>query len=282
MIRRTAAACAVAVACSGAAAAQGREFSQTVALEAGGTLRVTGSKGSMRITGWDRGEVDIRARIEMPEHEDADYGRRAVEATRIDVTAAAGSVTVATSYDDVPRRDRGASWTRGWGDRTLPDVHYEIRAPRRVALSIDSDRGPAAVSGFEGRFDLVVDRGELQLSDVSGELRLEIDRGDRSRIDRFRGSLAVEADRTDLAIDAVALDRDSRIEADRGDVEVRLPDGSGLTVHTDISRRGDFYTDFPIEWSTSDPRHSEGRINGGGTALTVESDRARIELRRVR
>jgi hypothetical protein len=281
MMGRLLAVCALVAAAAAPAAAQDREFSQTVGLDSGGSLRVTGSKGSMRITGWDRPEVEIRARIAVPEREDGDYARRAVEATRIDVTSGAGSVTVATNYDDVPRRDGARSW-RGWGDRTLPDVHYEIRAPRRIDLAIDSDRGPAAVSGFEGRLDLVVDRGELHLADISGELRLEIDRGDESRIDGFRGSLAVEADRTNLEIDARAIERDSRIEIDRGDVDLRVPQNQGLTVHTDISRRGDFYTDFPIEWSTSDPRRSEGRINGGGTALTVESDRARIELRRSR
>lgn len=273
-------ACALVIACSGPAAAQDREFSRTVPLDSGGSLRVDGSKGSIRITGWDRPEVEIRARIEVPRREDADYAQRVVEATRIDVTGQGGWVTVATNYDGVPSRDGRTGREGGWSDRTVPAVHYEIRAPRRVALAVDSDRGPAAISGFEGRFDLVVDRGELHLSDVAGELRLEIDRGDRSRIDGFRGSLSIEADRTDLSIDAQALDRDSRIEVDRGDVEVHVPEGQGLTVHTDISRRGDFRTDFPIEWSTSDPRHSQGRINGGGTSLTVESDRATIELRR--
>jgi hypothetical protein len=280
MLRRSISACALLVICSGMVTAQDKEFSRTVALDPGGSLRVEGSKGSMRITGWDRSEVEIRARIEVPRREDADYARRVVEATRIDVAGQGGSVTVATNYDDVPERDGVMGWALGRGDRTVPAVHYEIHAPRRIALAIDSDRGPAAISGFEGRFDFVVDRGELHLSEASGELRLEIDRGDRSRIDGFRGSLTIEADRTDLDIDAQALDRDSRIEIDRGDVEVRLPEGQGLTVHTDISRRGDFRTDFPIEWSTSDPRHSQGRINGGGTALTVESDRATIELRR--
>lgn len=278
MDRRSIAACALVIAWSGSAVAQDREFSRTVALDAGGSLRVDGSKGSMRITGWDRPEVEIRARIEAPRGEDAEYARRVVEATRIDVTGQGASVVVATSYEDVPAKEGG--WRRGRGDRTVPAVHYEIHAPRRIVLAIDSDRGPADVSGFEGRFDLVVDRGELHVSDVAGELRLEIDRGDSSRIDGFRGSVTIEADRTDLSIDAQALDRDSRIEIDRGDVEVRVPAGQGLTVHTDISRRGDFRTDFPIEWSTSDPRHSQGRINGGGSSLTVESDRAVIALRR--
>ena len=260
------------------ATAQSRVFSRTVDLQPGGSLRIVGNKGSMRVTSWDAPRVEIRARIEPPDDVDADYAARAVEATKIEVTGDARSVTVATDYESVPTR----SGFGHWGDRTVPPVHYEIRAPRKISLSVDSDRGPASVSGFEGAFDIVIDRGELDLRDVSGDVRVEIDRGEHSRFEGVRGSLRLEADRTDLDIDAHALDRDSRIEIDRGDVELRVPEGQRLTVRTDISRRGRFHTDFPIEWSSSDPRRSEGRINGGGAELFVESDRARVELLRRR
>jgi hypothetical protein len=90
----------------------------------------------------------------------------------------------------------------------------------------------------------------------------------------------IEADRTDLRIDAISLDRDSRVEIDRGDVDLRVPADQRLTVRTDISRRGHFDSDLPIQWMSSDPRRSEGHVNGGGPELFVESDRARIGLRR--
>jgi hypothetical protein len=130
--------------------------------------------------------------------------------------------------------------------------------------------------------DIVIDRGELELRDATGDIRVEIDRGERSRIEGVRGSLRLEADRTDLDIVAEALDRDSRIEIDRGEIELTIPEAQRLTVRTDLSRRGGFHTDFPIQWTSADTRRSEGHINGGGTELFVESDRATIELRRRR
>ena len=260
------------------AAAQSREFSRTVDLQPGGALRIVGTKGSMRVTSWNEPRVEVRARIERPEGVDADYAARAVEATEIDVTGDAQSVTVATDYEQVPAR----SGFGRWGDRTVPPVHYEIRAPRRIRLSVSSDRGPADVSGFEGDFDIVTDRGELRLRDIAGDVRVEIDRGEHSRLEGVRGSLRLNADRSDVDIDAPALDRDSRIEIDRGDVELRVPEAQRLTVRTDISRRGDFSTDLPIEWSSPDIRRAEGRINGGGAELFVEADRARVDVRRRR
>jgi hypothetical protein len=266
------------VVCSASAAAQSREFSRTVELDPGGSLRVVGTKGSIRITSWDQPSVEIRARIDRPEDVDADYAARAVEATTIEVTGDRHSVSVRSDYSNVPTRDgRGR-----WGDRTVPPVHYEIQAPRRVNLNVDSDRGPVAVFGVEGTADIVIDRGELEVRDIAGDLRVEIDRGERSRIEVVHGSLRVEADRTDLDVDAQALDRDSRIEVDRGEVELRVSDAQRLTVRTDISRRGRFHTDFPVQWMSSDPRQSEGHINGGGTELFLESDRATINLRRRR
>lgn len=263
---------------SGGAAAQTREFSRTVDLDAGGALRIEGTKGSMRLVSWDQPKVEIRARIERPEDVEDDYAARAVEATSINVTGDQKAVSVVSDYSQVPSRTR-----RGHGeDRTVPPVHYEIRAPRRINLSLDSDRGPVDVSGFEGVIDIVVDRGALELREAAGDVRVEIDRGNRSRISGVRGSLRLEADRTDLDIEAQVLDRDSRIEIDRGEVELRLPDAQRLTVRTDISRRGRFHTDFPIQWTSSDPRRSHGHINGGGAELFVESDRATIELRRRR
>jgi hypothetical protein len=185
---------------------------------------------------------------------------------------------VLSDYRNVPsRHERGR-----WDDRAVPPVHYEIRAPRRINLNVDSDRGPVAVSGIEGTADIVVDRGELDVRDVAGDLRVEIDRGEHSRIEGVRGSLRLEADRTNVDVDAHALDRDSRIEIDRGEVELRVPEAQRLTVRTDISRRGKFHTDLPVQWMSSDPRRSEGHINGGGAELFLESDRATIELRRRR
>lgn len=264
------------LALSAAAGAQSREFTRTVDLESGGRLRIVGTKGSMRVTPWEQPQVEVRARIERPDDVDPEYASQAVEATRIEVSGDRRSVSVVSDYSNVP----ALSGNGRRGERREPAIHYDIRAPRKIVLDVNSDRGPVSVSGFEGTIDVVVDRGELDLRDVSGDLRVEIDRGDNSRIQGVTGGLRLDADRTDLDIDAQALDRRSRIEIDRGDVELRIPDAQRLTVRTDISRRGRFHTDLPIQWTSPDPRRSEGHINGGGTELVVESDRARIDLRR--
>jgi hypothetical protein len=255
--------------------AQDRQFAQTVDLQQSGTLRVESSKGSMQITGWDRPQVDIRARIELPKDVSAEYAQQVVDATEIEVVASGGSVTVRSNYDRIPTR----SGIGDWGDKRVPAVHYEIRAPHRIDLRVDSDRGPASIRGFEGTLDIVMDRGELDLRDVGGDVRLNIDRGEQSRLTNVGGSLTIDADRTDLRIEAAALERNSRVEIDRGDVDLRIAPEQRLTVRTDVSRRGNFRSDLAIQWMSEDRRRSEGHVNGGGPELIVESDRATINLR---
>src|SRR5437762_8769693 len=101
---------------------QSREFRKTVAFEPGSDLTFDSDKGSVKLTSWDRREIEIYARIEPPENTDSDYGRRAVEAAKIEVFGDARSLTVRSNFDDVPNRDDR------WGQsKTLPDIHYEIR-----------------------------------------------------------------------------------------------------------------------------------------------------------
>ncbi|MGD9905322.1 MAG: hypothetical protein AB7U83_17785 [Vicinamibacterales bacterium] len=263
---------AAALTAASPATAQERQEARTVALEAGGVLRLDGRKGSVTITGWDRPAVDITARIVAPSHVDAEYGARAVAATAIDIVERGGEVSIRSNYDAVPGRN--AVWT----DRAVPAVHYEIRAPRAIRLHVDADRGPVTIAGFDGAVDVKVDRGALDLRDVRGDLTVTIDRGDRSQLADVAGRLHLEADRTHLVVTADQLDDRSRIDIQRGNLDVRLPAGLGLTVQTDVSRRSSVVADFPVQWSGDVPRRATGHINGGGPTLAIESDRGRVHV----
>lgn len=254
------------------ATAQERHEARTVALGAGGTLRLDARKGSVTITGWDRPAVDIKARIVAPSHVEAEYGARAVAATAIDIVSQGGEVSIRSNYDAVP--GRGTLWT----DREVPAVHYEIRAPRAIRLHVDADRGPVTVAGFEGAVGLKVDRGALDLRDVRGDLTVTIDRGDRSRLADVAGRLRLEADRTSLVVTADQVDDRSRIDIQRGDLDLRLPAGQGLTLQTDVSRRSRVVADVPVQWNGDVPRRATGHVNGGGPTLAIESDRGRVHI----
>ena len=144
-----------------AALVQSREFRKTVEFVPGSNLKFDTDKGSVRMTSWDQSRVEIYARIEPPDEVEADYGRRAVEAARIDVVGDARTLTIRSNFEDVPYKDgEGRS-------RSYPNIHYEIRAPRSLNLDLGADRCKVEVQGFAGRIRIDTDRTPVTVNDLS-------------------------------------------------------------------------------------------------------------------
>jgi hypothetical protein len=257
-----------------AAVIQSREFRKTVEFVPGSELRFNTDKGGVRLTSWDQNRVEIYARIEPPEDVDADYGRRAVEAARVDVLGDARSLTVRSNFDDVPYKD-------GEGhSRSLPNIHYEIRAPRNLNLDLGADRCKVEVQGFAGRIRLDTDRTPVAANDLSGEIQIKMDRG-KVTVTKFQGRLDLDTDRTDSQLQAVRIEGDSRLNVRRGECELKIPDSQGLTLNSRLGRRESLYNDFGLTINGfNDRNHIEGVINGGGPRLTIEGDRSVFRLKR--
>ena len=253
-------------------AAQSKIFEHTVSLRPGGQLRLDVDKGSVRLMGWDRDQVEIRARIEAERSWDSTYAGRVVDATTVDVVSSAGLVSIRGNYDKVP--------TDGiFGNHVTPNIHYEIRAPRRVDLQLDIDRANSIITGFEGRIDLEADRSVIETVDVNGPIRVSIDRGGDSSFRNVRGSVNVDADRTNLRIDMARLDDSSRIVIDRGNIDMSLARGQGLDLDTSLSRRASFDSSLPLQMRNFRNNNPSGTMNGGGPRLAIQADRSRIRLR---
>jgi hypothetical protein len=253
---------------------QAREFRKTVAFEPGAELTFGTDKGSVKLTAWDRREVEVYARIEPPVNESADYGRRAVEAAQIEITGTASALTIRSNFDAVPSKDSR------WGDnRTLPDIHYEIKAPRELKLRLTADRSRVSVHGFAGRLQLQTDRTPVEAGELSGEILLKVDRGE-VRLNALRGSLNLSTDRTDSHILGLAIEKDSQLNISRGEAELRVPETQRLSVSARTGRRETFQSDFEIATRSLNTDLIEGTINGGGPRLSVSGDRSQVHLRR--
>ena len=250
---------------------QTKDFTRTVPLNSGGELKLNSTKGTVKLTGWDRNEVEIVAHIVMTGRVDADYARRAVEAVRIEVSGDSRQLFIRPVYDDVPRDDSIFS-------RTIPDVNFEIQAPRKVSLQLDTDRGRLDVQGLEGSLNVKSDRGQVVAHDLTGELRLKMDRCPDSALSGLRGTLHVDMDRSDLKVNALQISGDSRLDVSRGEVELKLPRTQGLSVSANVGRRADFDSEFAISTRKFGDR-VEGDINGGGPKLLIHTDRGKVGLR---
>lgn len=257
---------------------QSKEFRKTVDLQNGGDFTLETDKGSVRLTSWDSNQVEIFARIEAPENESADYGREAVEGARIDVTGGGRSLTVRSNFDGVPYKGNVINHSKN-----LPNIHYEIRAPRNLNLQVEVDRSKLEVQGFNGNIRLQTDRSPLVVSDLEGEIRINMDRGSVDS-NNVRGSLKVDADRSNGQFRALQLNGDSSIGIDRGSFDLGLSASQGLSIVANLSKRSGFNSDFEVSRPSigkgRDNKSFEGTINGGGPRLSIESDRGTVNLKR--
>ena len=279
------------LAAPGLAGAQGDTFEETVALEPGGSLSIEATGGSVLLLAWDRPQVEIQARIEAPADVDGDYAREIVAAARVDVRATAGEVRISSDFSEVERR--------GFFDRrrTLPDVHYEINAPRELNLDIELERGAGTtLRGIEGRtvissdrsdLNLVelsgtlridLERGQMQASDFSGSLTLNVERGTRALLTRPSGSVLIDAERTNVVLRDARIDGDSDVAVSRGDFDLQLAEAQPLTIDAEVTSRANIDTDLPIALQESGGRY-RGDLEGGGPALRIRADHGEVRLR---
>jgi hypothetical protein len=249
---------------------QSREFRRMVDFQPGGQLTIKTDLGSVKLTSWDQNQVEIYARIEPQKDTSPEYGARAVEAAKVEVTGDARSLTIRSEFKDVPEENYG---------RRLPNIHYEIRAPRQLSLNVEADRCKVEATGFAGKIKLNTDRTTVGANDLSGEIEVHMDRGNAT-LNGLQGKLSIHTDRTESKLDAVRIEGDSQLSIDRGECELRVPDGQGLTLKARNGRRETFQTDFAVTTNTFDKERIEGTINGGGPQLVVNADRGTVRLKR--
>ncbi len=233
------------------AASDVKEVQKTVPLAPGGRVSISTYKGTIRVSGWDNAQVEIKARIEPGGDRDAD--RRLVQDTEVRIDAFGDSVRIKSDYPD----DR---WFH-FGNTNLPFVRYDIRMPRTARLAIKDYKSETIVS------DLAAD---LEIDTYKGEVR----------VSRLAGGFDYQSHRGEARVEFAKLGPTS-IDTYRGDVELRMPRASAFDLRTDLGRHARLDSDFPlvIRSTAGRERSFQGPVNGGGPRLRIKSYRGSFRLR---
>jgi DUF4097 and DUF4098 domain-containing protein YvlB len=226
---------AAAAACNAA----DREFEQKVAASPRGSVRISNVSGTVSVSGWDRAEVEVKARL---------YGN----VQRVDVFSDDGRVTIKVivprsgmrsgqaelevrvpnaSDLDVSAVSADVETQRLTGPQRITTVSGEIRADFSkdfegktvsgdMRLKGDSKGGDVRVSSVSG--DIILERGggEVEATTVSGDLILDLVNGSTVRTRTTSGDLSLRG----------SLVRDGSVDAETisGDVTVRVRPESGF------------------------------------------------------
>jgi DUF4097 and DUF4098 domain-containing protein YvlB len=212
--------------------------------EAGGVLTVNARpNGGIKVVGWDRPEVRIRAKVVA----NAD--------TNDEAKALAGQITVQTQgtiQAEGPAREND----RGWS------VSYEISAPSGHALSLASINGGISIQNVRAQVDFQTQNGGVVLTDVAGAFKGRTQNG------------GVQVSLQGQRWEGEGLD----VQTQNGGIKVVLPEGYSARVETSTVN-GSVRTDFPVTVTgTIDRRHLSGDLNSGGPTLRLVTTNGGVSI----
>ena len=216
-----------------------------VTLPARGRVVVDGGdNGGVSVTGWDRNEIRVVARLQAQAGRDAD-----ARAVLDDIRLETGETIRATG----PRNRSRESWS----------VTFDVYVPRRTDLSLDTHNGGVRIENVEGAMRFSAVNGGVSLTDVAGDVRGETENGGVTVMlagDRWRGA---------------GLD----VRTQNGGVRLAIPARYDAQLETGTVN-GRFDVDFPMTVSGRIDRTIRTQLGSGGPTIRVRTTNGSVSVRR--
>jgi DUF4097 and DUF4098 domain-containing protein YvlB len=278
------------------------EISDSFAVKPGGTLTFDSDLASVEITTseTDTLRADFVREFKVSTAQEADVLRKKLD---VQMTKTGNDVKVTVR------------WSGDRHDRELQKVHvsFRIAMPRKFNLDLRTV-GSARIGDLEGTVKAVMRGGSVQFHDVAGPVTARTDGGSISirdvggdveatsnggsvSVGRANGKVMARANGGSVAIDEAtdAIDAkaaggsvaayiskqprsDSKLIAEAGNVELRLPESIAINVDAACSA-GRLSSDFSLN-GHQDENRLKGTINGGGPLVMVRASAGNVYLRK--
>lgn len=231
-----------------------KEVRKTIPLPAGGRVEIETYKGSVHLTGEERPDVLVEARV-TPDTSCGDAKTQAewVKETEVRIETHGRTVRIESDYDHLTSFH---TWLFSWCT-ARPFVDYRIRMPRKADLELKDYKSKVDLAGLEGDLRLDSYKGTMRLRDLDGSVRLQTYKGEAS-------------------VALTGLRSDSRLETYKGEIEVSLPKSAAFDLDADCGRRGDFRSDF--EGAIRSSGRTRMALNGGGPKLALSTRKGTLKL----
>jgi hypothetical protein len=212
----------------------------------GGVLTVDARpNGGIKIVGWDRREVHVRAKVTA----NADTNEQAQALVKDVIVQTGGSIQA-----EGPARVDDRNWS----------VSYEISVPSDQGLSLSSTNGGISISNIRAQADFRTQNGGISLTNVAGNFKGRTQNG------------GVQVSLQGQRWDGEGLE----VETQNGGINVVVPDNFSAHVETSTVN-GRISTDFPVTVAGQiDRRHLTADINGGGATLKLTTINGGVNIRK--
>ncbi len=240
------------------------EWSKTYNISGKPDLRIETSDANIRVTTWDQNTIE--AKVETSRYKIGEGGIRIEEHQNGD------TVEIEVRY---PHHNFNVEW----GSHRVDVI---IQMPREGRVNLHTGDGKIDLAGFKGDMDLHSGDGSENLEGVDGKLHASTGDGHVTAQGRFdelelkTGDGHVEV----RAAQGSTLAAGWRLETGDGNVSLEIPSelSADVSLHTSD---GHIDLDVPIV-TEGKIRENEvhGKLNGGGSPLTIRTGDGSIHLRK--
>jgi hypothetical protein len=220
-------------------------FEHIYPLPPGGSFLLKNVNGDVRVDGWDRDEVEVRA-VKKAKNDQSD-----LEQVKIDVESQPRQVAVHTLY---PK-----------GEGVEVAVEYHIHVPYRVLLgNVETVNGCVLVRGIDGGGELRSVNGDVEVLESSGRFSAKT----------TNGNLHLELRKV---LDGAPMN----LETVNGSVVLGLPSNARANLKV-LNLNGDFYSELPVTSALASPaaRAFRAKLGVGGGEISVRTINGGIRLLR--
>jgi DUF4097 and DUF4098 domain-containing protein YvlB len=240
------------------------EWSKTYNLSGRPDLRIETSDANIRVTTWDQNTIE--AKVVTDRYKIGEGG------IRVDEHQTGDSVEIEVRY---PHHDFNIGWAQH-------KVEIIIQMPREGRVNLHTGDGKIDIAGLKGEMDLHSGDGSENLNGVDGKLHASTSDGHIAAHGRF-DELDLKTGDGHVEVSANAgstLAAGWRLETGDGNVSLEIPSdlSADVSLHT-----GDGHIDLDMPVVTEGKiRQNEvhGKLNGGGSLLTIHTGDGSIHLRK--
>jgi len=244
--------------------ARADEWSKTYNLNGKPDLRIETSDANIRVTTWDQNSIE--AKVISTHYKIGEGG------IRVDERQAGNTVELDVHF---PHHD----FNIGWGSHRVDII---VQMPREGNVNLRAGDGKIEVAGLKGAMDLHTGDGSENLDSVEGKLHATTGDGHIQASGRFDElELKTGDGHVDVRANAGStLAAPWRLETGDGSVSLELPQDLSADVDLHTSD-GHIDLDMPITTEGKiQPNEIHGKLNGGGSLLTIHTGDGSIRLRK--
>lgn len=219
-----------------------KEFTQSYALQPGGSFELQNVNGTVEVQGWDKDVVEVHA-VKTAKLKESDLAR-----VSIDVSARPGAVSVMTRYP----QNEGVEVA----------VEYTIRVPHGARVEhLGTVNGTLRVAGVSEVDELRTVNGNIEVYEADSSVHAHTTNGNvHMELSRVRGVSGTFAETTNGSV-VLALPADTQ-----ANLEARCLNGNFLSE-----------LPFAMEGSLK-PREIRGRLGQGGTPIKLHTINGAIRV----